>query len=95
MRAVVVLPLVPVTPQSVRARRRPAETAYRRRCRDVASLALARRDVHPKTGSGVYFADAAADRAITLGDVLREKVHTTHVEPDGAHRALRHLAVIG
>ena len=62
---------------------------------DVAGRAFARRDVHAKTGRRVHFADAAADGAVALGNVLGEKIHAAHVQPDGAHGALRHLAVIG
>jgi hypothetical protein len=38
--------------------------------------------VHAKAGRGVHLADAAADRAVALGDVLGEKVHAAHVEAD-------------
>ncbi len=52
-------------------------------------------DMHAKAGRGVHFADAAADAAVALGDILGEKIHAAHVEADGAHRALRHLAIVG
>ncbi len=62
---------------------------------DVAPLAFARCHMHAKAGCGVDFADAAADRAVAFRNVLRQKIDAAHVQADGAHRALRHLAVIG
>ncbi len=51
--------------------------------------------MHAKTRRGIHLADAAADLAIALSDVLRQEVHASHVESDGAHGALGHLAVVG
>ena len=50
--------------------------------------------MHAESRGGIYFADTAADASIALGDVGRQEVHATHVETDGAHRALGHLAIV-
>ena len=62
---------------------------------DVARRSFARRDVHAEAGRRVDLADAAADRAIALGDVRRQEIDAADVEPDGANRAHRHVAVVG
>ena len=62
---------------------------------DVTRRALARRDVHAESGRGVDLADAAADRAVALGDVRRQEIDAADVEADRANRAHRHVAVVG
>ena len=54
------------------------------RAGDIARRAFARRHVHAEPGCGVDFADAAADRAVALGDVVRQEIDAADVEPDGA-----------
>ena len=96
MRAVVVLPLVPVTAAIGTRAECPSGNSMSMTGRgDVARRAFARRHVHAKARRRVHFADAAADGAVAFGDILGEKIHATHIEADRAHRALRHLAVIG
>ena len=67
MRAVVVLPFVPVIAAiGMRARRARREEHVDHRAGDVARLALGRRDVHAEAGRGVDLADRAADLAVRL-----------------------------
>ncbi len=47
-----------------------------------------------KPGRRVDLADAAADGSVALGDVFGEEIHAADVQPDRAHRAHRHLAVV-
>src|SRR5262249_13178003 len=63
--------------------------------RHIARGTFTRRHVHAEPGCSIHLADAAANRAIALGDVLREKIDAADVEPDRAHRALGHLTVVG
>ena len=51
--------------------------------------------MHAKARSRVHFADAAADGAVALGDVLRQEVHAADIQADGANGALGHLAIVG
>ena len=96
MRAVVVLPLVPViAAMGTRAEVPGGNSMSMTGAATSRALAFARRHVHAKAGRRVHFADAAADAAVALGNILREKIHAAHVEADGAHRALGHLAVVG
>ena len=51
--------------------------------------------MHAKSGRRVDFANAAADGAIALGDILGKKIHAAHVQSDGAHGTLGHLSIVG
>ena len=96
MRAVVVLPLVPVMAAMGTREEAPGrEQHVDDRRGDVARRAFARRDMHAKSGRRIHFADAAADGAVAFGNVFGQKIHAPHVQADGTHRALRHLAVVG
>ena len=51
--------------------------------------------MHAEARRRVDLADAAADILVGLGDVGREEIDAADVQPDGADRAHRHLAVVG
>ena len=51
--------------------------------------------MHAEAGSGVDFADAAADLPVALGDVADQEIDAADVKADGGHRAHRHVAVVG
>ena len=51
--------------------------------------------MHAKAGRGIHLANSAADAAITLGDILGEKIHAAHVKADRTHRAFGHFAIVG
>ena len=68
MRAVVVLPFVPVIAAiGMRASAPGREQHVHDRAGDVARLALGGRDVHAEAGRRVDLADAAADLAVGSG----------------------------
>jgi hypothetical protein len=76
-------------------RRARREQHVDHRPRGVARGAFAGGDVHAEAGRGVDLADRAADVLVALGDVGGDEVDAANVEPDRAHRAHRHVAVVG
>ena len=95
MRAVVVLPFVPVTAaMGMRARAARREEHVEHRTRHVAGLAARRCHVHAEPGRGIHLADGAAHVLVALGNVRAQEVHAADVEADGADGADRHLDVV-
>ena len=96
IRAVVVLPLVPVTAAiGIRLGVPGGNSMSITGPPTSRGPPLARRHVHPEPGRRVDLADGAADLLVGLGDVGGEEVDAAHVEADRLYRANRHLDVVG
>ena len=96
MRAVVVLPLVPVIAAiGIRLGVPGGNSMSITGPATSRGRALARRHVHAEAGRRVDLADRAADLLVRLGDVGGEEVHAADVEPDRLDRPHRHLGVVG
>ena len=94
IRAVVVLPFVPVIARSGCGRGARREEHVHHRPGDVARRALARRHVHAEARGGVDLADRAPRLLVGARDVGGEEVDAGHVEADRPAARIGHLAVV-
>ncbi len=96
IRAVVVLPLVPVIAAiGIRLGVPGGNSMSITGPPTSRAPSLARRHVHAEPRRRVDLADGAADFLVGLGDVGGEEVHAADIEADRLHRPHRHLDVVG